>query len=435
MTLAVPPDKLDEIMKVFADENVEATVIGRFTDTKRLILKYDGNVACDLDMEFLHNGVPQQERVAVWTKPEHSEPKRPLAADLGLELHGLLSDHTIASKEWVIRQYDHEVQGASAIKPLVGMNNDGPGDAAVVAPKYGNNRGIVISNGINPFYSDIDPYAMAASVIDEALRNLIAVGGSLERCAILDNFSWGNPNKPDRLGALVRSCMACYDIAKGFGVPFISGKDSLNNEYAVGDTTIVIPGTLLISAISVIEDVTRCITMDLKAAGNRLYIVGFTKNELGGSAYFRRHGFVGNDAPGVDVAKAKPAFDRLASAINKGVVKSCHDLSDGGLAIAVAEMAFAGNIGAQVDLSKVPAADDARNDETLCFSESNSRFLVEVAPENASAFESAMGDSVFADIGETNTAGKLIVAALDGSTCIDEELSVLKESWIKPLAW
>jgi len=435
MILSVPQDKIDEIMEVFAAEHVEATVIGRFTGTNRLILRYDGNVLCDLDMEFLHNGVPQLERVAIWKKPENPEPKRPLAVNLGPELHGLLSDHTIASKEWVVRQYDHEVQGASAIKPLVGVNNDGPGDAAVVAPKYGNKRGVVISSGINPFYSDVDPYAMAASVIDEALRNLIAVGGSLERCAILDNFSWGNPNKADRLGALVRTCMACYDIAKGFGVPFISGKDSLNNEYAVGDTTIVIPGTLLISAISVIEDVTRCITMDLKGAGNKLYIIGLTKNELGGSAYFRKHGFVGNNAPGVDVKTAKPAFDRLAAAINKGVVKSCHDLSEGGLAVAAAEMAFAGNIGAALDLSKVPAAADARNDETLCFSESNSRFLVEVTPDSASAFESAMGDSVFAEIGETKSTPKLTVTAIDGSTCIDEELSDLKESWIKPLAW
>jgi phosphoribosylformylglycinamidine synthase len=435
MILSVSPGKLDEILAVFAAENVEATVIGNFTGTKRLVLRYEGNVVCDLDMEFLHKGVPQLERVAKWSLPEHPEPELPLAKDFGSELHGLLSDATIASKEWVIRQYDHEVQAGSAIKPLVGVENDGPGDASVIAPKFGSSRGVVVACGLNPFYSDIDAYHMAASAIDEAMRNVISVGGTLERCAILDNFSWGNPNKPDRLGSIVRACMACYDVAKGFGTPFVSGKDSLNNEYAVGDETIVIPGTLLISAISVIEDVSRCITMDLKAPGNRLYMVGITRNELGASAYYRKHGYVGNAVPTVEVETAKQTFNRLSAAIGQGLVNSCHDLSEGGLAVAMAEMAFAGNVGASVDLSKIPAADDAVSDEVLCFSESNSRLIVEVTQENSEAFEKMMEGSTVSCIGDTNDSDNLTITGLKGDAIIKETLSALKESWKKPLAW
>jgi phosphoribosylformylglycinamidine synthase len=205
----------------------------------------------------------------------------------------------------VIHQYDHEVQGGSVLKPLVGRENDGPGDAAIIRPVLNSERGLIVANGINPKYGDIDPYWMAASAIDEALRQIIAVGGNLNRVALLDNFSWGNTSRPESLGALVRACQACYDMAVAYGTPFISGKDSLNNEFEFEGKTISIPDTLLISAISVMEDSNKAVSMDFKNAGDLIYIVGTTNNELGGSEYFRSLGFIGNNVPKVNPHRLK----------------------------------------------------------------------------------------------------------------------------------
>ncbi|MBU2258675.1 MAG: phosphoribosylformylglycinamidine synthase subunit PurS, partial [Candidatus Omnitrophica bacterium] len=249
MVVSVPKDNIAKFLDIFNRENVEATIIGELTDTKRLKLYYQDNLVCDLDMSFLHEGIPQVEKKAIYIQSKQKEPDFPCPKDLTAFLLKLLSDYDICSKEWVIRQYDHEVQGGSVIKPLSGIANDGPSDAAVVRPIQGSKRGVVVSNGINFRYGFIDPYWMAASCIDEALRQIISVGGSLKEVALLDNFCWGNPDKPDRLGCMVRAAKGCYDFAKAFQTPFISGKDSLNNEYTIGKESIAIPGTLLISAI------------------------------------------------------------------------------------------------------------------------------------------------------------------------------------------
>ncbi|MFN7170313.1 MAG: phosphoribosylformylglycinamidine synthase subunit PurS, partial [Candidatus Omnitrophota bacterium] len=241
MILAVPKNKLERILEIFRKEDVEATVIGEFTDDKHLRLFYEGNLVCDLEMEFLHHGLPDVIRRAVWRNKIHHEPKFSCPENLGEILLRLLSTYNISSKEWIIRQYDHEVQGGSVIKPLMGVNNDGPSDAAVIRPRLDSQKGIAISCGINPRYGEIDPYWMAGSCIDEALRQIVSVGGDLEEIAILDNFCWGNTNKPERLGSLVRCAFGCYAVAKGYGVAFISGKDSLNNEYKIGKKSIAIP--------------------------------------------------------------------------------------------------------------------------------------------------------------------------------------------------
>jgi phosphoribosylformylglycinamidine synthase II len=227
MVLAVPPENISTLLGVFEKENVEATVIGTFTDTQRLRLFYNDTLVCDLEMDFLHHGVPQLEKKAVFAVQKHTEPKGKCPADLTPYLLRLLGHYDICSKEWIIRQYDHEVQGGSILKPLTGKNNDGPTDASVVRPVLDSAKGLAVANGINFRFGFIDPYWMAASCIDEALRQIIATGGSLKEVAILDNFCWGNPDKPDRLGGLVRAAYGCYDAARGFGVPFISGKDSL----------------------------------------------------------------------------------------------------------------------------------------------------------------------------------------------------------------
>ena len=282
----------------------------------------------------------------------------------------LLSAPNIASKESVIRTYDHEVKGNTTLKPLQG-EYAGPNDAAALKPLDDSFKGLTISCGMNPNYGKIDPYWMAASAIDEAIRNNIAVGG--RRIALLDNFTWGNPEKPERLGSLVRACEACYDFSMAFRAPFISGKDSLYNESPMGPVT----PTLLITAVGIVPNIQVTTSMDLKAPGNLLYIIGDTFNELGGSEYYKLKGYLGASVPKVKGAKAKRTFKAVTKAIDSGFVKSCHDLSEGGLAVAAAEMAFAGGYGLEIDLSKVPGKELTRNDFVL-FSESNSRFLIEV---------------------------------------------------------
>ncbi|HUV38408.1 MAG TPA: phosphoribosylformylglycinamidine synthase subunit PurL, partial [Planctomycetota bacterium] len=436
MVIAVPPKNEKEVLRLFRSENVEATTLGRFTGTKRLVLHYRGHKVCDLDMKFLHDGCPRKEIRAVWKPPRHEEPLYlPDKTDFGDDLRAILGSLNVASKEWVVRQYDHEVQGASAVKPLVGVHDDGPGDAAVLAPNRDDTRGIVLSNGINPGYSDIDPYWMAASAIDEALRQIIAVGGDLEQVALLDNFCWGNVDKPEVVGALVRAALACYDMAKVFGTPFISGKDSMNNEFRTEQGTISIPHTLLISAVGVIDDVTRCVTMDLKTAGNPVYILGETRNELGASEYFKLLGAIGNNVPKVDARVAKRTMKALARATRKGLVRAAHDLSEGGLAVAAAEMAFAGALGLALDLAKLPVAKDVRRDDVRLFSQSNSRFLVEVERGRETDFEKLMKNVACARLGEVAATGRLVVKGTGGRTVIDADVAELKDAWKAPLAW
>jgi phosphoribosylformylglycinamidine synthase len=434
MIMAVQPDKADEILKLFADENTEATVIGEFTSDKKLQLFYNDTQVCDLDMEFLHDGRPQLELRALWGKASVIEPKEE-CPDIAQSLLKILASWNVCSKECFIRQYDHEVQGGSVLKPLVGKNNDGPGDAAIFRPVLDSDMGVIISNGINPKYSDIDPYWMAASAIDEALRQIIAVGGNLDRVALLDNFCWGNTNKPERLGTLVRACQACYDMAIAFGTPFISGKDSLNNEFEYHGGTIVIPDTLLISAMGVMKDSSKAVSMDFKKEGDLIYIVGTTYNELGGSEYFRSMGYLGNDAPKVNPSQAKTTMDNLSKATDKRLVRACHDLSEGGLGVALAEMAFAGGKGATIMLSKVPLGDQVMRDDYILFSESNSRFLVEVSPQDVNQFEKTMGDAPFAHIGEVTALSSMQVFGLNNEVILKVEIDKLKEAWQKPLGW
>jgi phosphoribosylformylglycinamidine synthase len=434
MIMAVSPDKVDELLKLFADENTEATVIGEFTDDRKLQLFYNDNHVCDLDMEFLHEGRPQLELKALWCKANYVEPKDE-CMDVAQSLLNILGSWNVCSREWIIRQYDHEVQGGSVLKPLVGKKNDGPGDAAIIRPVLDSNMGVIISNGINSKYSDIDPYWMAASAIDEALRQIIAAGGNLEIVALLDNFCWGNTSKPEKLGSLVRACQACYDMSIAYGTPFISGKDSLNNEFQYHGNTISIPDTLLISAMGIMRDSSKAISMYFKKEGDFIYIVGTTCNELGGSEYFKSMGYLGNDAPKVNPKQAKKIMDNLSEATNKGLVKACHDLSEGGLGVALAEMAIAGNKGATIILSEVPLGDDIIRDDYILFSESNSRFLVEVAPEDANKFEKTLGDVPFAYIGEVTSLDTLQVFGLNNEIILKIEIDKLKKAWQTPLGW
>ena len=439
MVIAVPPENLDALVEICEAELVEATVLGTFTDTHRLHVFYEGAIVADLEMEFLHNGLPQPVKQAIWQPPKHSEmPSRDKdTRDYTDDLCRLLATPNIASKESVIRQYDHGVQGGMVIHPLVGAENDGPSDACVVTPIIGSRKGVIVANGINPKYSDVDPYISAASAIDEALRNIIAVGGTLEKTALLDNFCWGNPDKPDRLGALVRAAKACYDIATTYGTPFISGKDSLYNEYR--DTTTgeqrAIPATLLISAICVMPDIQGAVTMDVKAPGNYIYVVGNTYAELGGSHYFGIHGFIGNNAPIVRPDEGKQTMERLSGAISNGCVRSCHDCSEGGIGVAAAEMAFAGGYGMALNLRGMPKGDEITADDVLLFSESNSRFLVEIEPEHQQAFETHMSGVPIGCLGTVTDTPDFVVIGTAGHSIIETSIGTLKSAWQAPLQW
>jgi phosphoribosylformylglycinamidine synthase len=436
MVIAVKPEQIEAIQKIFADENVEATVIGRFTDDKKLHLRYARQQVAELDMDFLHDGVPKYDRKAVWSPPKVSEPALQAKNDYTGDLLALLAFYNIASKEWVIRQYDHEVQGGSVIKPLTGAANDGPSDAAVILPKLGSSRGLAISCGMNPLYGDIDPYWMALAGIDEAIRNLICVGGRADRIALLDNFCWGNCADPQTFGSLVRAAQACYDGAMAYEAPFISGKDSLNNEFACeGGMTIRIPPTLLISAMSLVDDIDRCVTMDVKAPGNLVFVVGRTMNELGGSHYYKLHSELGSSVPRLDLKMAPRIARRMAEAIAAGLVVSSHDCSEGGLAVALAEMAFAGGLGIAADLQGLPRSDDCSRIDTQLFSESNSRYVVEVRPADYDAFAKMMLNLPFGQLGEVTRETRLVIRSSDGANVVDSDLGVLKQAWQKTFDW
>jgi phosphoribosylformylglycinamidine synthase len=434
MVIAVKPENLERISELFASEDVEATVIGRFTDDKKLSLRYEGQVVGELDMEFLHDGLPKYSRQAKWDDKKVSLPVLGGKVDFNRELLGVLSCYNVASKEWIIRQYDHEVQGGSVVKPLVGVCNDGPSDAAVVRPKYGSNKGVAISCGMNPMYGDIDPYAMALAGIDEAFRNIVCVGGRPDRVSLLDNFCWGDCRKAETFGSLVLACKGCYDGAMGFGAPFISGKDSLNNEFVCDDgREISIPSTLLISAMSIVDDVNKCVTMDLKDAGNFIFVVGLTRDELGGSHYLQVAGGEGGKVPVVDVRVAVRTAEAIYGAIQDGLVASCHDCSEGGLATAVAEMAFAGGLGAEVNLGGLVCEKGCESAEAKLFGESCSRYVVEVRPGDYDGFVRAMAELPFGEVGVVSESGKLRICDEDGGELVNVDVERLKKAWQEPL--
>ncbi len=436
MVIAVKPENLEAIQRIFDSENVQATVIGRFTDDRKLRLRYSGQQVAELDMEFLHDGVPKYSRQAVWTSRPFSEPALSERNDYNDELLRILSAYNVASKEWVIRQYDHEVQGGSVVKPLTGVANDGPSDAAVIQPKLTSSRGLALSCGMNPLYGDIDPYWMALAGIDEAVRNLICVGARMDRVALLDNFCWGNCTHPETLGTLVRAAQACYDGAMAYGAPFISGKDSLNNEFACDDgATICISATLLISAMSLVDDIDKCVTMDLKRPGNLLFIVGRTNNELGGSHYYKLCGQIGANVPKLDLETAPLIAAKMAEAIAEGLVVACHDCSEGGLAVALAEMAFAGGLGIEADLHGVPRSKDCARVDAQLFSESNSRYVVEVEPANYDAFATTMLNLPFGQLGKVKAEPRLVIRSENGRKVIDADLDTLKRAWQKTFDW
>ncbi|MCH7871973.1 MAG: phosphoribosylformylglycinamidine synthase [Planctomycetes bacterium] len=432
MILSVPPENIDALSAIMRAEDVETTVIGVFGagDSPRLVTRFQGTVVGDLPMPFLHDGLPKQRRTAEWQPASNSPPVRESRdCDIISQLKKQLSRPTVASKEWIIRQYDHEVQGASVVKPLCGPGF-GPSDAAVLRPRLDSQRGIAIACGIAPHLSDIDPYWMAMASIDEALRNIVCVGGDPAQTALLDNFCWGRTDDPWQLGGLVRAAQACYDGAIAYGVPFVSGKDSLNNEFALDAADVdklvatlrdyaerddpdaarfgqafdqfeqrlrrtgrlSIPGTLLISAVSIVLDVNRCITADLKQAGNRLLLLG------------------GLPVTGFSPSEASGIHQAVAGAIQDGMICTCHDSSDGGWATAVAEMAIAGNRGAELET--------ATGELPPPLEEQCDAYVVETA--DADRLRNRLNEQGVRSLAIGQVRDDLTLSAADGRIAVDE---------------
>ena len=439
MTLAVAPEKVEELLELARKMEVEATVIGRFTSSGVFHCLWRGRTVAYLRMDFFHEGLPRMELEARWRRPRHPEPSFPPPEDLGEVLERMLSRLNICSKEWVVRQYDHEVQGGSVLKPLVGAACDGPSDAAVVRPLLESFEGVVVSHGICPRYGDIDTYWMTACALDEAIRNNVAVGGDPTRMVALDNFCWPDPVKsektPDgeyKLAQLVRACKALYDFTTAYSVPCISGKDSMKNDYIGGGVKISVPPTVLFSVLGKMEDVRRAVSMEAKRPQDLVYVLGVTYPELGGSEYFAMMGYVGNEVPRVRAEESRELYLRLWKAIQEGLVASCHDCSDGGLGVALAEVAFSGSLGMEVDLREAPQ-EGVERDDYLLFSESQSRFVVTVRPEHRGAFEELMEGVPFSRIGVVREGRTFGVIGLEGRKVIEADIFRLKEAWQRPL--
>ncbi|MFN3920947.1 MAG: AIR synthase-related protein [Caldimicrobium sp.] len=459
MTLAVPPDKLQKFLSLAKKMGVLATPLGKFTDSGYFHVLYEGKTVALLPLEFLHEGVPQLKLVAEWKKPNYKEKVDvPYPEDFSEILKSLLKSYNICSKEYVVRQYDHEVQGKSVIKPLCGINEDGPSDAAVLRYDFQSYAGIVISHGICPKFSDYDTYYMAANAIDEAVRNAVCVGGDIEYMAGLDNFCWCDPieseKNPDgkyKLAQLVRAVKALYEYTQNYGIPCISGKDSMKNDYLMslglsphkenpykvgqilpdGSLKISIPPTLLFSVVSKIPDVRLAQTMDIKRPNALLYLLGETSEELGGSEYFRLLNIYGGRVPKPKANLNKKLYLRLREAIYQRLVDSAHDLSDGGLGVALAEKAFSGGFGVFVDLSAIPFEGERREDFIL-FSESAGRILVTVEKTKRKDFESLFQGLPHYLIGETLAEPYLKIKGLNGKIILSVNIWELKKAWQEP---
>jgi phosphoribosylformylglycinamidine synthase len=447
MVLAVPRKKLKKILKIFEKEDVEVCVLGEFTNTGKLEVFYKNERVCDIDMEFLHHGLPRSMKKALWeekkvdirVEDEYINKQQ----DYNATLAALLAQLNICSKEWVIRQYDHEVQGQTVIKPFVGKNC-GPSDGCLLWPissipenkleKEDKYKGIAIACGINPQYGKIDPYHMACLCIDEAVRNVICIGGDFSKTALLDNFCWGSPTNPYQLGGIVRAAFGCYDTAKAYSLPFISGKDSLNNDfYNENGELISIPGTLLISAVSIVKDIRYAPTADFKSPGNFIYLIGEIRDELGGSEYLNLYSTVGVSVPKVTPKSAKQIFTQLSKCIQQGLILSCHDCSQGGLAVAISEMSFSSDgVGCEIELSRVKYRSiygRRKNDTILLFSESPTCFLVEVSPEKKDKFEKLFSGLPVSLLGKTKGNDRVVIKGIQGAIIIDERNEVLLEHW------
>ncbi|MFO7752801.1 MAG: AIR synthase-related protein [Desulfobacteraceae bacterium] len=450
MTIAVRPEHIDEFMALSREHEVESTVIGEYTDTGKLHIKYNDRTCAYVDMDLLEKGFPDWEFSAEWIPPSLrglTEPVLTAPADYGKLILDLLSRPNICSREWITRQYDHEVQGGSVIKPLVGKNRNIPSDASVIRPVLESEKGLVFSQAILPWYSKIDAYHMMACTIDEAARRMISVGGSLDHMGGVDNFCWPNiqydslknPDGKFKAAQLVRACRGLKDVCLDYGIPLLSGKDSmyvdghLAGEY--GETRKVSAlETVQFSVTGTVADVKKCVTMDPKMAGDIVYVVGTTADEMGASEYYELFGKTGVNVPVVDTARFRILYKALEKAVENELVESCHAIMRGGIAVHAALCAVGGGFGFELDLSSVPVDDpETMTEERILFSESAGRFLVTVAPENLETFDKLFKGLACSAAGKiTDEHSSFRIAGLDRGNLCDIPVPDLENAFTKP---
>ncbi|MFH0818966.1 MAG: AIR synthase-related protein [Patescibacteria group bacterium] len=432
MSLAVPQNNLDKFMALMQRRGVNAWVIGKFTNSGKCVVKFEEQSVIDIDLDFMHNGNPKYSLQTDWQKSRDQEMDLPLEIEHIELFFDTLSSLNNASFDFISYQYDYEVLGGSCVKPLQGIGQVN-GTASVSRPLLESKKGVVCSQALYPAYSELNPYKMSACAIDTAIRNCIAVGGSLKHLALLDNFCWCSSNHPDRLGQLKQAVKGCYDYAVAYGTPFISGKDSMFNDFngfnADGKAIkISVPPTLLISATGVIEDTDKCITLDAKNCGDLVYIIGETKNELGGSEYAVSHNLNGGKVPEVNANSAIKIYQAFEKAINNKLIASSFSLGISGLSMALAKTAIAGKLGMKINLAKLNKDENVNRDDIALYSETQSRILVTITPENKNKFEEMFSEIIISQIGEI-TEDKFIINGLNDQTIIKTNVNELNKHY------
>jgi phosphoribosylformylglycinamidine synthase II len=439
MTLVVEPENLNAFMLLATHYEVEATDIGEFTNSGYLDVRYKGKIINYIELDFLHNGVPQRKMPAEWEVPILHEPTHIKIENYNTILLRLMQSLNICSRENIIRKYDHEVKGKSIIKPLMGDKGQSPQDAAVMRTGHDSFEGLAISNGIMPKFGDIDAYEMSCGAFDEAVRQIIAVGGKLPNTQVNDGIFWTvndnfcvpdsyyhsekNPDGKEKLAKLVQMCDGLYDMATFFDIPMTSGKDSMKNDFKAEGVKISVPPTILYSMVSKLDDVRNVVTSDFKTVGDWVYQIGETYDELGASEFYKLYGELGSNVPKVRKEQAKDLYLKIMKANEMQLIASAHDLSDGGLAVALAECVLGTDLGVQIDLNALGNTTDA----VKLFAESHSRLVVSVKPQNSKAFEAIMENRCF-KLGQVIKEPVFEVTS-NGNKRIQIETKTLNNSW------
>ena len=429
MTLSVPKKKWNVFKKLMDSRGVETTIVGEFTNSGRCIVNYNNKEIMNISLEFLHNGLPKKHLESTAIIHNYKNPKTPTGISRTKILEKLFGDKNISGFSFISEQYDHEVQASSVLKPLSGKGRINT-NAQVFRPVLSSKKGVIVSNGLYPSYSDISTYHMAGCAIDTAIRNSICAGATLSHLAILDNFCWCSSYNKSRLRELVDSLKACYHYAVGYGTPFISGKDSMFNDFKGYDekgnsVAISIPPTLLISTIGVMPDIYKTISPEFKKAGDSIYLLGETFDELGGSEYYKMLAqntksdtdTIGNDVPKVNLEKNLKIYLVLENVISKELISSAISLTSGGLAIALAKASVGGMLGCTVSLKNLPG--NFTSLDSALFSESQGRILATVAKENVKKFENMMKGISFAKLGIVSKNNKFIILNMENKKVVD----------------
>ena len=433
MTMAIPPDKVDQFLELMERRGVDAWVIGEFNDSGKCEVVSKGEKIMDLELSFLHDGLPHKTLTTTYTKETYDEPDMECPTDLTETLNTMMARLNLASFDFISHQYDHVVQGETIVGPLHGKGRVN-GHASVMAPVLNSTKGVVVSQAINAKYSDIDTYHMAACAIDSAIRNIISIGGPLDHMALMDNFCWCSSNEEERLGQLKEAARGCYEYSTAYGTPFISGKDSMFNDFKGYDEDgkaikISVPPTLLISSLAVMDDYRKSVTLDVKLPGDLVYVVGETSDELGASEYFEELGFIGNNIPKVDADKNMKVYQATEKAIQEGLVASCESVLLGGLGVALARKAVAGQLGMDISLKDLPLQGNVTRPDYMLFSESQGRLVMSINPAKKAEFEAIFEGLPLAQIGTVREDQKFVLTDLNDQIVIDTDVSTLDKNY------